>query len=511
MKKLFTLACLFLIINLSFTQNQIVINADLGKDTISRHIYGHFAEHLGRCIYDGFYVGDKSTIPNIKGMRTDIVEALKKMKIPNLRWPGGCFADTYHWKDGIGDKAKRPSMVNTWWGGVTEDNSFGTHEFMELCTQLGCEPFVNGNVGSGSPQEMREWVEYLTHPGGSPMARLREANGKKDPWSVKYWGVGNENWGCGGEMKADYYANQYRQFATFLSNYGKNRLFKLPSTANGANYAWTETLLKEIPLHMMDGVGFHHYSVIDWGKKGPATGFSEEQYFTIMKRALDIDAMVQQTRALMDRYDPKKRLAMVIDEWGGWYDVEKGTNPGFLYQQNTIRDAMLAAVTLNIFNNNADRVRLANIAQTINVLQAVVLTEGAKMILTPTYHVFEMYNVHHDAVLLPLSLKCADYTLGNDKLPAVSASASRDKAGKIHITLSNIDANKAQEVSISIRGLVQKAQGTTGRILTSEKVQDHNTFDNPNKVKPVDFKGATLNGDMLKVTLPPVSVVVLEL
>jgi alpha-N-arabinofuranosidase len=262
---------------------------------------------------------------------------------------------------------------------------------------------------------------------------------------------------------------------------------------------------------MMDGVGFHHYSVIDWGKKGPATGFSEEQYFTIMKRALDIDAMVQQTRALMDRYDPRKRLAMVIDEWGGWYEVEKGTNPGFLYQQNTIRDAMLAAVTLNIFNNNADRVRLANIAQTINVLQAVVLTEGAKMILTPTYHVFEMYNVHHDAVLLPLSLKCADYTLGNDKLPAVSASASRDKAGKIHITLSNIDANKAQEVSISIRGLVQKAQGTTGRILTSEKVQDHNTFDNPNKVKPVDFKGATLNGDMLKVTLPPVSVVVLEL
>lgn len=511
MRKTTILLSIFCTLSISVltAQNQIILNADLGKDTISRHIYGHFAEHLGRCVYDGFYVGDNSKIPNVKGMRSDIVAALKKMKIPNLRWPGGCFADTYHWKDGIGDKSKRPTMVNTWWGGVTEDNSFGTHEFMELCAQLDCEPFVNGNVGSGSPQEMREWVEYLTHPGGSPMAKLRGENNRKEPWKVKYWGVGNENWGCGGEMKADYYANQYRQFATFLSNYGSNRLFKLPSTANGANYAWTETLLKEIPLNMMDGVGFHHYSVIDWGKKGSATEFSEEQYFTIMKRAYDIDAMVKQTRALMDRYDPKKKLAMVIDEWGGWYDVEKGTNPGFLFQQNTIRDAMIAGMTLNIFNNNADRVRLANIAQTVNVLQAVVLTQGAKMILTPTYHVFEMYNVHQDAVMLPLSISGQDYAFGNDKLPAVSASASKDKSGAVHISLVNIDMNKTQEVTINVRGM--KTSNVTGRILMSSKVQDYNTFDDPNKIKPVEFKGAMLKGDDLKVTLPPTSVVILEL
>lgn len=511
MRKTNILLSIFCTLSISVltAQNQIILNADLGKDTISRHIYGHFAEHLGRCVYDGFYVGDNSKIPNVKGMRSDIVAALKKMKIPNLRWPGGCFADTYHWKDGIGDKSKRPTMVNTWWGGVTEDNSFGTHEFMELCAQLDCEPFVNGNVGSGSPQEMREWVEYLTHPGGSPMAKLRGENNRKEPWKVKYWGVGNENWGCGGEMKADYYANQYRQFATFLSNYGSNRLFKLPSTANGANYAWTETLLKEIPLNMMDGVGFHHYSVIDWGKKGSATEFSEEQYFTIMKRAYDIDAMVKQTRALMDRYDPKKKLAMVIDEWGGWYDVEKGTNPGFLFQQNTIRDAMIAGMTLNIFNNNADRVRLANIAQTVNVLQAVVLTQGAKMILTPTYHVFEMYNVHQDAVMLPLSISGQDYAFGNDKLPAVSASASKDKSGAVHISLVNIDMNKTQEVTINVRGM--KTSNVTGRILMSSKVQDYNTFDDPNKIKPVEFKGAMLKGDDLKVTLPPTSVVILEL
>lgn len=488
-------------------QNRIVVNADLGKDTISRHIYGHFAEHLGRCIYDGFYVGEQSAIPNQKGMRTDIVEALKKMKIPNLRWPGGCFADTYHWRDGIGDKSQRPSIVNTWWGGVTEDNGFGTHEFMELCAQLGCEPFINGNVGSGSPQEMREWVEYLTHPGGGQMARLREANGRKAPWRVKYWGVGNENWGCGGEMKADYYANVYRQFATFLTNYGDNRLFRLPATANGAHYAWTETLLKEIPLRMMDGVGFHHYSIIDWDKKGSATAFSEEQYFTILKRAYDIEAMVANTRALMDRYDPQKRLAMVIDEWGGWYEVEKGTNPGFLYQQNTLRDAMVAGMTLNIFNNNADRVRLANIAQTVNVLQAVVLTEGAKMILTPTYHVFEMYNVHHDALLLPVHVKTQSYQMGNEQLPAISASASKDKNGVMHLTLVNIDGKASQPVSIDVRG--SKVNQITGRILTSGKVQDHNTFDNPTKVQPVAFKGATLKDNGISLTMPPFSVVVL--
>ena len=509
MKKL-TLFSFFLSLNLSISaQNQIVINADLGKDTINRNIYGHFAEHLGRCIYDGFYVGDKSNIPNIKGMRTDIVEALKKMKIPNLRWPGGCFADTYHWKDGIGDKSKRPTMVNTWWGGITEDNSFGTHEFMELCSQLGCEPFINGNLGSGSPQEMSEWVEYLTHPGISPRAKIRAENGHPEPWKVKYFGVGNENWGCGGNMKADYYANLYRQYATYLNNYGSNKLFKLPATANSTDYAWTETLMKEVPLRMMDALGFHHYSVIDWGKKGSATEFSEEQYFTIMKRALQIEELIQQHGAIMDKYDPKKRLAMAIDEWGGWYDVEKGTNPGFLFQQNTIRDAILAGATLNIFNNHADRIRLANIAQTVNVLQAVVLTEGAKMILTSTYHVFEMYNVHQDAVMLPLSIKTENYAFGTEKLAAVSASASRDKAGATHISMVNIDMNKTQTVTINLRGM--KARSVTGRVLTSTKVQDHNTFDMPNKIQPISFTGVKLNGDDLTVTLPPVSVVVLEL
>ncbi len=492
-------------------QNQLTLNADLGRDTISRHIYGHFAEHLGRCIYGGFYVGESNTkILNRDGVRTDIIEALKKLKVANLRWPGGCFADTYHWKDGIGPKDKRPSMVNVWWGGVTEDNSFGTHDFLNLCEAIGAEPYLAGNVGSGTVQELIDWVNYTNQEKGSPMADLRRANGREKPWHAKIWGVGNEAWGCGGNMKPEYYANIYRQYATFMTDWGNSgRLFRVASGANSSDYNWTEVLMRDIPHQMLEGVALHHYSVIDWNKKGSATNFSEEQYFKTMEVALRMEELVTRHSTIMDKYDPAKKVALVVDEWGGWYDVEPGTNPGFLYQQNTLRDAMIAATTLNIFHNHCDRVRMANLAQTVNVLQAVVLTEGEKMILTPTYHVLEMYNVHQDALLLPLDIRVNDYRWGERKLPAVSASASRDKAGKVHVSLANIDPNRAQEVSINLRGL--KAAGVSGRILTSGKVQDHNTFAQPDLVKPGVFKGAVLNNDQLKVTLPPVSVVVLEL
>ena len=488
-------------------QNQLTLNADLGRDTISRHIYGHFAEHLGRCIYGGFYVGEDSKIPNRDGVRTDLIEALKKMKVGNLRWPGGCFADTYHWKDGIGPKKQRPSMTNVWWGGVTEDNSFGTHDFLNLCETLGAEPYLAANVGSGTVQEFSEWVTYTNQKTGNPMADLRKANGRDQPWGVRIWGVGNEAWGCGGNMKVEYYANIYRQYATFMAN--GNKLFRVASGASDDDYNWTEVLMREIPHHLMEGVALHHYSVINWNKKGPATGFSEEHYFKTMKTALLMEELVTRHSTIMDKYDPAKKIALVVDEWGGWYDVEPGTNPGFLYQQNTMRDAMLAGATLNIFHQHCDRVRVANLAQTVNVLQAVALTEGEKMILTPTYHVLEMYNVHQDALLLPLDVRVNDYAFGAEKLPAVSASASRDKAGKVHISLVNIDPNKPQEVSISLRGVA--ATGVSGRILTSGKVQDYNSFDNPNFVKPADFKGAVLKNGELKITLPPVSVVVLEL
>lgn len=508
MKKILV-AVLFVLNFIALAQNKIIINADLGKDTISKNIYGHFAEHLGRCIYDGFYVGDTNkVIPNTRGIRNDIVEALKKMNVPVLRWPGGCFADTYHWKDGIGEKSKRPTIVNAWWGGITENNSFGTHEFMDLCEQLGAEPFISGNVGSGTPQELAEWIQYCNFDGISPMSNLRKINGREKPWNVKYWGVGNETWGCGGNMRAEYYADVYKRFATYMQGNSNVKLFRIASGPYGDNYNWTEVLMKNIPLSMIEGIGLHYYSVIDWNNKGSATNFTEEQYFKTIKEALKIEDYIIGHSKIMDRYDPQKKVALVVDEWGGWYDVEPGTNPAFLFQQNTMRDAVLAGVTLNIFNNHCDRVKMANLAQTINVLQAVILTNKEKIILTPTYHVMEMYNVHHDAVMLPSIVMSDFYKYGNDEIKSISCSASKDKNGKIHISLVNIDANKAKNIQVDLRG--QKVTTVTGRILTSEKVQDHNTFDNPEKVKPKIFKDVKLSNNILDVKLPPCSVVVLE-
>jgi alpha-N-arabinofuranosidase len=491
-------------------QNEITLHADQGKEIINRNIYGHFAEHLGHCIYGGFYVGDNNTkIPNKDGIRLDVINALKKLKVPVLRWPGGCFADTYHWKDGIGPKDKRPSMLNVWWGNVREDNSFGTNEFLNMCEMLGAEPYLSGNVGSGTPQELSDWVKYTNHPNGSsPMPELRLQNGRPNPWKVKYWGIGNEAWGCGGNMRPEYYANIYRQYVTFMQD-GGNRLFRIASGASDADYNWTEVMMRDIPLNMLDAVGVHHYSVIDWNKKSSATGFTEEEYYTTMQRALQMDELITRHSAVMDKYDPKKRVAIAVDEWGGWYDVEPGTNPGFLFQQNTMRDAMIAGTTLNIFNNHCDRVKMANLAQIINVLQAVILTDEEKMILTPTYHVMEMYNVHQDATMLPININSADYKMGKESLKAVSASASKDKEGRTHISLVNIDYSKPQTVTINLSGA--NYGGVTGRILTSDKMQNYNSFQQPEKIKPAAFSGAQLKGNNLSVTLPPFSVVVLEL
>lgn len=511
MKKLTFFASICLYFS-AFAQNEITLNADKGKEIINKNIYGHFAEHLGHCIYGGFYVGDNNTkIPNKDGIRLDIIDALKKLKVPVLRWPGGCFADTYHWKDGVGPKAQRPSMLNVWWGNVKEDNSFGTNEFLNMCELLGSEPYLSGNVGSGTPQELSDWVKYTTHQNGtSPMTDLRQQNGRGNPWHVKYWGLGNEAWGCGGNMKPEYYANIYRQYATFMTSWSNtDRIFRIASGASDDDYNWTEVLMRDIPHNMLDAVGVHHYSVINWNKKGPSTTFNEEEYYTTMQRALQMEELVTKHSAIMDKYDPGKRVAMVVDEWGGWYDVEPGTNGAFLFQQNTMRDAMIAGTTLNIFNNHADRVKMANLAQIINVLQAVILTNEEKMLLTPTYHVMEMYNVHQDATLLPITLKSNEYKMGKESLKAVSASASKDKNGLTHVSLVNIDPNKAQEVTINISGA--NYTGVTGRILTSDKLQNYNSFESPEKIKPLSFNGANLSGSSLKVKLPPFSVVVLKM
>jgi len=358
---------------------------------------------------------------------------------------------------------------------------------------------------------MADWAQYVNFKGESPMSKLRRENGRDEPWKVKYWGIGNEAWGCGGNMTPEYYANEFRKFSTFMSDWSNTGgLFRIASGANSSDYNWTEVIMKNVPKGLIEGMALHHYSVIDWNKKGPSTDFTEQQYFTTMQKALFMEELVNKHSAIMDKYDAGKKVALVVDEWGGWYDVEPGTNPGFLYQQNTIRDAMIAGVTLNIFNNHAERVKMANLAQAINVLQAVILTKDDKMILTPTYHVMEMYNVHQDATLIPLKISSAnEYVMGNDKLPAVSASASKDKNGLTHISLVNIDHKGSRNIVLDLKDL--KGSSVKGRILSSKKVQDYNSFEKPDFIKPVAFKDASIRGGKLQVKLPPASVVVLEL
>jgi alpha-N-arabinofuranosidase len=511
-RRLIPVIAIILLSGVLNAQNKIVLNASKAKDTINKNIYGHFAEHLGHGIYGGLYVGEgNKTILNKNGIRLDIVEALKKLKTPVLRWPGGCFADHYHWKDAIGLKNQRKPVENMMWGNVREDNGFGTNEFLDLCEMMNTEPYLAVNMGGGSVEEAVDWVKYVNHANGtSYLTDWRQKNGRVKPWKVKYWGIGNESWDCGGHMDVDYYVDLYKRYATMMTSYNNDEgLFRIAVGPGTEDFHWTEVLMKDIPRKLIDGVSIHHYSVINWSKKSSATAFTEEEYFSTMEQAYRMEKMIGGNSEVMDKYDPQKKVALIVDEWGGWYESEPGTNGAFLYQQNSMRDAMIAGLTLNIFNNHCDRVRMANLAQCINVLQAVILTDKEKMILTPTYHVMEMYNVHQDALLLPLTITSNDYSQGEKKLKAVSASASKDKNGAVHISLVNIDAHTEQEVKIELGDL--PVASVTGRILRSAKLQDHNSFNNPQKVKPIVFNNATLSGNNLLVKVPPFSVVVLEL
>ncbi|MDR0430078.1 MAG: alpha-N-arabinofuranosidase [Tannerellaceae bacterium] len=507
------LFCFLAIITLPvFAQHEsaIRIYPEQGKQQINKHIYGHFSEHLGTCIYGGLWVGPDSDIPNTNGYRNDVLEALKKLQIPNLRWPGGCFADEYHWMDGIGPYESRPKMVNNNWGGTIEDNSFGTHEFLNLCELVGCEPYISANVGSGTVEEMAKWVEYVNSDGDSPMARLRRQNGRDKAWKVKFWGVGNESWGCGGSMRPEYYADLYRRYVTYCRNYDGNRLFKIASGASDYDYNWTEVLMKNVGRRM-DGLSLHYYTVAGWnGSKGSATDFSHEDYYWTMGKCLEIENVMQKHITIMDKYDPEKKIGLMLDEWGTWWDEEPGTINGHLFQQNSMRDAFVAALTLNLFHKYADRLRMANIAQIVNVLQSMILTKGNQMVLTPTYHIFEMFKVHQDATFLPIDMMCEKMLVrDNREIPLLSASASRDAKGTIHVTLANVDLQKENNLTIDLNNFTIKS--VNGRILTSTSINDHNTFENPNKVEPGLFKEAKLEKGKLRVKLPAMSIVSLEL
>lgn len=490
--------------------NKITVNTNGKKSTINKNIYGHFAEHLGHGIYGGIWVGEDSSIPNIKGIRTDVLEALKKIDIPVLRWPGGCFADEYHWKDGVGPRENRKRMVNTHWGGLVENNHFGTHEFMMLCELLDTEPYICGNVGSGTVQEMSEWVEYMTFDGESPMANWRRENGQEEPWNMKYFGVGNENWGCGGNMRPEYYADLYRRFQTYVRDYGDNKIYRIAGGANVDDYKWTEVLMREAS-DFMDGLSLHYY-VHPGGfwDKGQAVDFSEQEWDVSMEKTLHMDELITKHSEIMDKYDPEKEIGIIIDEWGAWYDVEPGTNPGFLYQQNTIRDAVIAGTHFNIFHNHSDRVQMANIAQMVNVIQAVILTDKDKMVLTPTYHVFEMYKVHQDAELIELNVDVEERKENGHTYPHLSASASKAKDGTVNISLCNLDKAESAELTIDLHELGAIDFNVKGKILTSSKMNARNTFEEPDNVTPIEFTGFIKDGQTLKVKLPSKSVVLLS-
>lgn len=495
-------------------ETQVKLNLEQAKQIIPKEIYGQFAEHLGTCIYGGLWVGENSSIPNTSGYRNDVLQALKELKIPVLRWPGGCFADEYHWMDGIGPKENRPRMVNNNWGGTVEDNSFGTHEFLNLCELLECEPYVSMNVGSGTVQETAQWVEYMTAADG-PMAKLRKQNGRENPWRVKYIGVGNESWGCGGNMRPEYYADLYRRYQTYCRSYNGNRLFKIASGSGEYDLHWTETMMKQAGNHM-NGLSLHYYTVAGWsGSKGSATKFSDEDYYWTMGKCLDIENCLKEHIKIMDKYDPRKRVALMVDEWGTWWDEEPGTIRGHLYQQNTMRDAFVAALSLNVFHKYTDRIKMANIAQIANVLQSMILTKEDKMVLTPTYYVFKMYNVHQNATYVPLDITCEQRQvrarMGRDgeqrTLPIVSVTASKAMDGTLYVSLSNVDLKEKNEVTIDL-GNVQ-AKSVSGEILTCKNIADMNTFEQPDVVKTETFKGAKLSKGKLVVKLPAMSIVTL--
>ncbi|WP_245224714.1 alpha-N-arabinofuranosidase [Pseudozobellia sp. WGM2] len=511
LRMLFSFIILIASIQINAQENTITIHVDQAKDTISKHIYGHFAEHLGRGIYDGFFVGKDSKIPNTNGIRTDIIEALRELSIPVLRWPGGCFAEQYQWKDGIGPVEERPLVVNTFWGGVTEDNSFGTHEFLELCEMLDTEPYIAVNIASGTVKDASQWIEYVTSDKDSEVTRLRKANGRKEPWDVKFWGIGNENWGCGGSMDAEYYTDVFKRFSTYC-----NADFKIASGGEWDDLEWTRTFMseiKEVPgfIDIADGLSYHYYTIAnDWSVKGSALDFVEEEWFRSMDQTLKMEANLEDHIAIMDEEDPDNTIALIADEWGTWYDVEEGTNPGFLYQQNSLRDALVAALGLNIFNNQARRVKMANIAQTVNVLQAMILTKEGQMVKTPTFYVFKMYKVHQDAMQLPSEVKAENYTTEQGEVPALSVSASKNSHGQVHVTVANVHPHKELNTAINLKG-VEKFGEVSASIITADKMNAFNDFGKEEQVKLETYEGIRSKKGALSVDIPAKSVILLKI
>jgi alpha-N-arabinofuranosidase len=499
----------------------ITMQVDASKSgaKIDRHLFGQFAEHLGKGIYEGVWVGPDSPIPNTRGIRNDVVAALRAIKVPNVRWPGGCFADEYHWRKGIGPANARPVTLNPNWGGVTEPNTFGTHEFLDFAQQIGAEAYLSINLGSGTPAEAADWLEYLTTDQPTALAKERAANGHAAPYKIAFLGIGNENWDCGGNMSPEYYLSQLRVYSRFVRNFNPaqqttDRMLKIAVGPGGGEprfAEWTETIMKswkgrQWSWDHMDGLSLHNYTVVRFPASYKSVGFGEQEYAEILQATLEMDRLVKKHGAIMDKYDPEKKVALAVDEWGAWYAQLPDTQPGFLAQQNSIRDALIVALNINIFAKHADRVRMANIAQMVNVLQAMALTDGPKMVLTPTYHAFRMYVPFQEATYVPVTFDAGRYTHGSISLPRVDAIGARDASGTLWLSFTNLDPNAPAEIATTIAGLTPRS--ASGETLTAPAVDSVNTFEAPNTVVP---KPATVSlaGNRLSLTLAPKSVTVI--
>jgi alpha-N-arabinofuranosidase len=495
------------------------VEAGTRGPAISRDIFGQFAEHLGSGIYGGIWVGPDSPIPNVRGIRTDVVQALLAIRVPNVLWPGGCFGDNYHWRNGIGPRAQRPATLNPDWGGVIEPNSFGTEEYFDFLGQIGADAFISENIGSGTVQEAADWFEYMTSDKPTTLAKLRAANGHRAPYKVKYLGLGNESWGCGGAMSPEHYVEEMKRFARYTRNY--NPAQQAPAEAmkavavgwDSGNSDYTDAVMKawkdKVWSWDIQGVSLHGYTIPNsWEKKGPSVGFGEDEYAKGIRATLKMKNWIAKQSAIMDKYDPEKKVGLYVDEWGIWTDPNPGTNPGFLQQQNTLRDAVIAALNLNLFMRNADRLRGANIAQMINVLQAMILTDGPKMVLTPTYYVYRMYVPFHDATQVSVTLTAGTYDLGDIHLPQADAVAARDASGRLWLALVNVDPKRPASVRTSFAGM--SPRGATGEVLTAATVDAHNSFDQPGTVVPRPFAGRA-SGGQLSFDLPPKSVAVVQI
>ena len=503
-----------------------LLEADQPGPRIDRNIFGQFAEQLGNGIYGGVWVGPDSPIANVRGIRSDVVQALRELKVPNVRWPGGCFADQYNWRNGIGPADKRPATSNINWGNQLESNKFGSDEFMDFIGQIGSEAYISVNVGSGSPREAAEWLDYLTSDQPTALAQQRAANGHPAPYRVKFLGIGNESWECGGKLSPDTYVGELNRYLTFVKNLNPKQSGPLPRFMKGpdpmvriavgppdTDTAYTEAVMKDFRSSPrtggnFEGLSLHHYTSGPAGTMSDeATGFSEKDWAGFVSNAYDMDGLIAKNAAIMDKYDPKKQVALVVDEWGNWLKPLAGTPILYIQQQNSIRDAVTAAINLNIFARHADRVRMANIAQMVNVLQSMILTDGPRMVLTPTYHVFRMYVPFQDATLLPIQIDAGRYAFGTVSLPRVDAIAAQGKDGHIWIALTNVDAATGAEFDLAIKGL--SAKGGLGETLTADRIDAINSFDKPDTVVPRPYR-ASARGGKLHLALPPRSVTVIR-